>query len=269
MVAAAYPQETRCRAVALSSKLLGGFFGLAFAGMATTADATVVTAPGTSEGNQNSVFPFNFGQQLGGTPTQRYQQIYRSSLFGGVTGTIDSVAFRADSGSPLSDFTSTVDIEIRLSHTTKQPTQPPGPNPPNHLSAVFADNVGPDETLVFDDVISLTYTYLAPGPGQFVPINLTNGFLYNGTDNLLIDFMVFSATANRGLFDAVTNTGDMAYVFSGPGDSVGNASGTVINFLGVVTQFELTPIPIPAAFPLMGTGLAVLGFLGWRRRRAA
>ena len=28
-------------------------------------------------------------------------------------------------------------------------------------------------------------------------------------------------------------------------------------------------IPIPAALPLMGTGLAVLGFLGWRRRKTA
>ncbi len=31
----------------------------------------------------------------------------------------------------------------------------------------------------------------------------------------------------------------------------------------------LNAIPLPAALPLMGTGLAVLGFLGWRRRRAA
>lgn len=29
------------------------------------------------------------------------------------------------------------------------------------------------------------------------------------------------------------------------------------------------PIPLPAALPLMGTGLAVLGFLGWHRRKAA
>jgi hypothetical protein len=28
-------------------------------------------------------------------------------------------------------------------------------------------------------------------------------------------------------------------------------------------------IPLPAAFPLFGTGLGLLGFLGWRRRRKA
>lgn len=37
----------------------------------------------------------------------------------------------------------------------------------------------------------------------------------------------------------------------------------------VVTSLEVTTVPIPAALPLMGTGLAVLGFLGWRKRRKA
>jgi hypothetical protein len=35
-------------------------------------------------------------------------------------------------------------------------------------------------------------------------------------------------------------------------------------------EFQYTPaIPLPAAFPLFGTGLGILGFLGWRRRRQA
>jgi hypothetical protein len=33
--------------------------------------------------------------------------------------------------------------------------------------------------------------------------------------------------------------------------------------------FGATVIPIPAALPLFGTGLGILGFLGWRRRRKA
>ncbi len=32
---------------------------------------------------------------------------------------------------------------------------------------------------------------------------------------------------------------------------------------------ELVAIPLPAALPLYGTGLAVMGFLGWRRKRKA
>ena len=31
----------------------------------------------------------------------------------------------------------------------------------------------------------------------------------------------------------------------------------------------LAVIPLPAALPLYGTGLAVMGFLGWRRKRQA
>jgi hypothetical protein len=34
------------------------------------------------------------------------------------------------------------------------------------------------------------------------------------------------------------------------------------------TFARFTLVPIPATLPLMGTGLAVLGFMGWRRRRA-
>jgi len=32
---------------------------------------------------------------------------------------------------------------------------------------------------------------------------------------------------------------------------------------------DVTAIPLPAAFPLYGTGLAVMGFIGWRKRRKA
>ena len=31
----------------------------------------------------------------------------------------------------------------------------------------------------------------------------------------------------------------------------------------------LPPVPIPAALPLFASGLAVLGFAGWRRKKAA
>ena len=36
-----------------------------------------------------------------------------------------------------------------------------------------------------------------------------------------------------------------------------------------VTIWGITVIPLPAAFPLFGTGLGLLAFLGWRRRRQA
>lgn len=36
-----------------------------------------------------------------------------------------------------------------------------------------------------------------------------------------------------------------------------------------VTFSEISEVPVPAALPLFGTGLAALGFLGWRRKRKA
>ncbi len=37
----------------------------------------------------------------------------------------------------------------------------------------------------------------------------------------------------------------------------------------IVSFQEPVPVPLPAALPLFGTGLGILGFLGWRRRRKA
>ena len=36
-----------------------------------------------------------------------------------------------------------------------------------------------------------------------------------------------------------------------------------------LAAIEVTPVPLPAALPLFSTGLGILGFLGWRRRRQA
>ena len=37
----------------------------------------------------------------------------------------------------------------------------------------------------------------------------------------------------------------------------------------VFADFSVSAVPLPAAFPLMGSGLALLGFMGWRRKRSA
>ena len=34
-------------------------------------------------------------------------------------------------------------------------------------------------------------------------------------------------------------------------------------------NFLFSPVPLPAALPLMGSGLALLGFMGWRKKRKA
>ncbi len=32
-------------------------------------------------------------------------------------------------------------------------------------------------------------------------------------------------------------------------------------------EFDVSPVPLPAALPLFGSALAMLGIVGWRRRR--
>ncbi len=47
-------------------------------------------------------------------------------------------------------------------------------------------------------------------------------------------------------------------------------SGNYDEFAGISVTYEYTeiaPVPIPAALPLFATGLAGIGFVGWRRRR--
>lgn len=34
-----------------------------------------------------------------------------------------------------------------------------------------------------------------------------------------------------------------------------------------VNEVSVNPVPVPAALPLFGTGLALMGFIGWRRKR--
>jgi len=36
---------------------------------------------------------------------------------------------------------------------------------------------------------------------------------------------------------------------------------------GIVTSANVSPVPLPAALPLFGTGLGIMGFIGWRRKR--
>lgn len=74
--------------------------------------------------------------------------------------------------------------------------------------------------------------------------------------------------------------GDGTYTL-GAGDVLnGYELHAVIQFSGLISQINWTstaedwhgftvgvPVPLPAALPLFGTGLAVLGMFGWRRRQ--
>ena len=57
---------------------------------------------------------------------------------------------------------------------------------------------------------------------------------------------------------------DLTFTYNNP--STATPDGFVVVSLA---DPQPTVIPLPAALPLYGTGLAVMGFLGWRRKRQA
>lgn len=126
------------------------------------------------------------------------------------------------------------------------------------------------------------------GVSQFVPT--TTGQSYRLSFDLGTD-PAFGAPINISV-----QTGGFSTVFTStatPGtnnwetftyDFVGSGGSTVIKLVGIlnsatpaptyrgldnVSVTAINPVPLPAALPLFGTGLALMGFAGWRRRRAA
>jgi len=51
--------------------------------------------------------------------------------------------------------------------------------------------------------------------------------------------------------------------------SLASVTVTAEGAFTVIGEGVITIIPLPAALPLYGTGLAVMGFIGWRKRKAA
>lgn len=225
---------------------------------ASSASAQLVTVPSAAEGNLNNIFPFAYNSTL------RYQQVYDSSLFSAVTGSapISQLAFRPDGTlAPSKSFSSMVNI--RLSTTSLDE---------DGLNSLFANNSGPDETVVFSGTLPWNSGYSGtPGPFSLV-IPLTVPFVYTpAAGNLLLDVTVtgFSGTGGYPL-DAVFT----------PGDGVSrlyflNATSTFgfQDTLGLVTQFTfdaanpptLTPVPEPSTYAAIAS-LALMGAIVHRRR---
>ncbi|MFK5978032.1 MAG: VPLPA-CTERM sorting domain-containing protein [Rhizobiaceae bacterium] len=89
----------------------------------------------------------------------------------------------------------------------------------------------------------------AGGPGQ----TMMDWFAQFGTD--FLDANIIGISVGVGSY----NQGQEAYF-----DNILFASGNI----RAAYDFELetSTVPVPAALPLLGTGLALMGFVGWRRK---
>lgn len=165
-----------------------------------------------SPGPSNNAFPFN-----GGSP-MRVQQVFAASQFGGQGGAITEIAFRVDesSGGPFSS--GNIDTEVRLCHTSVNPTA---------MSTTFADNYGGDVTVVYDGFLSLS----SSGSGFDIVIDIDDSFIYDGVSNLLVEYKVFNGAgttqfdaAGTGLGNGGLSTIDRLWAF-GAEATTGSSNG--------------------------------------------
>jgi len=119
------------------------------------------------------------------------------------------------------------------------------------------DSFGIDEAVifVFDQVVALETVYLSSF-GHFDEW----AFFFDTDNNGSLDEVFLSNSANPYNFPT-------AYV----GTTFGiGASGTGFNQEAFrIKGLAVSAVPLPAALPLYGAGLAVMGFVGWRKRRKA
>jgi hypothetical protein len=169
-------------------------------------------------------------------PTIRYQQVYNSSLFTNVDPQIiyvTSLRFYGYFPSPPSAW-GVPNMQINLSTTT---------NGADHLSPVFAENVGADDTVVFGPA---SYSFLALG--SFGVFTFSRPFRFHPPlGNLLLDVRIFDG---RGELDPV-NPNPLLDAYNSPTDEVSrvwatNVTATTANgsdTVGLDTVIGLSPVP--------------------------
>src|SRR5437879_5823909 len=165
------------------SAALVAMAALALAASLVRADETYVVVPGgyaTVDGQGGSALLLE---------AVRIQDIYASGFFPPDPVTIRSIKMRPSTvyGSA---FSATIShFKISMSTTPVSPASP---------SLTFSNNIGPDETVVFDGPIAVSSAFTGPagGPKDFdIVIPLTQPFTYDRSKgNLLLEFRNFNGS---------------------------------------------------------------------------
>lgn len=224
--------------------------------LAGPAHAAEVVVPGnlaSVEGDIDNCIPFT-----GCLDFTRYQQVFASSQFASLGGPVwlSGLSWRLDGEQVNNLDVSLASVTIGLSTTTRAP---------DALSAVFADNLGADATVVRSGALTLAAVHSGvPGLQAFdITIDFDTPFLYDASaGHLLLDWTSSGGVTTRGFAFA-----DATNVF---GDSVSRVAGDgpsgAADSLGLVTRFTTaSAVPLPGTLTLTLLGLGLLGVAGRRR----
>lgn len=207
-------------------------FAISLISTAAAAHGAELVVPGSLEnveGNQSNAFPFNRGISY------RYQQVYSASEFNPSDPVlITEIRFRPDFNAGSSFSAILPDVQVNMSTTTTAP---------DALSSTYAENIGPDDTVVSSGPLPLSSDTTGAGPFDFdIVIPLSTPFLYDPQQgNLLLDIRNYGGGVWTTAFDAEDTIGDSSSRVSTNhivGD-VNSPTAALNDSWGLVTQFVL------------------------------
>jgi uncharacterized protein (TIGR03437 family) len=169
------------------------------------------------------------------------QTVFGTGQFSALSGPVYITGFTMRAAPGKGPLSVTVNANVYLSSSSNYPNTTGG-----HplLSTTFADNVGPDNTLVASGSVSINGTACAaPGPCPFANnIVFAKPFFYDPASGPLLMDVKAASFQGTGQFDVFTCQ-PPGCGLAGVDGTLGSATATEFNYGGNVTQFTYMPAP--------------------------